>query len=92
MTAPAYLPSKGVITVKIIGKRQVWVPTHCAKAILIHRGEHYEAMAWLVPNVADPSHQFDTYRLSTDELEERLGLDFWAHLSDDVETQIEARR
>ncbi|MHB1950099.1 MAG: DNA/RNA non-specific endonuclease [Acidiferrobacteraceae bacterium] len=92
ITAPAYLPSGGKVSVTVLSAKAIWKPTHCGKAVLVERQGRYEALAWLAPNAPNMSKQYDTYRVPTDEWEEKVGLDVWAWLPDEIEDRIEAKR
>ena len=93
ITAPVWKPNEtGRINVRTI-KGDIWIPTHCLKAILIEREKMpRECKAWLVPNVPDPKQEFDAYRIDTDDAELAVGLDLWAFLPDDEEKRLEGRK
>lgn len=95
VTAPIWKPAGRVdgtawLTVQMIGANDVWIPTHCGKAILIEREpEGLECRAWIVPNDDNPP-PLDDCRVTTDEFERATGLDVWQSLPAAVEERLEA--
>lgn len=100
VTAPIWKPAGRVdgtawVTIQMIGANDVWVPTHCGKAILIeregplHGHKPIECRAWIVPNVDDPP-PLDDCRVTTDEFERATGLDVWQSLPHELEERLEA--
>jgi len=79
------------IFAKTIG-RGVWVPTHCAKAVLWEVDGKVEAIeCWCLPNDSDhPVDDFQRHRISADELESISGLDLFVGLPDRIENELEA--
>lgn len=100
VTAPAWLPtgyheSNGAKTSFLrftaIGQSRIWIPTHCAKAVLIARRDgSRECHAWLIPNQPTFEASWETFAVSTDQLERDVGLDLWAVLPDEEERRLEA--
>lgn len=93
-TVPVWKPdSKGVLKIQTIGKNNVWVPTHCCKAVLIERPRVApEARCWMVENVVNPKQDFDFYEVVTDQGETDTGLNFWPFLDESVAREIESRK
>lgn len=94
MTCPVWKPDKNVLTIKTIGINNVWVPTHCAKSILIKTPTNFLIMSsWLIPNDNTVEHDsIDNYKLATDELEDYLGFNLWSNLEDDLQNKLERQK
>lgn len=92
VTAPAYYSrDRPQLTVELIGRNRVWVPTHFAKAVCLQRAGSVELRAWLVPNdLCDVS--YDACEISVDEFESVVGVDVFAPLDDRTEAQLERVR
>jgi endonuclease G len=101
VTAPVWLPETMLETggrrsheyrIRAVGPGRVWVPTHCAKAILVEWADGIVSLrAWLIPNRPDVGDgSLDDYEVSIDTLENALGLDLWAALPGEVEADLEA--
>lgn len=89
-TGPAWIPDeKGVVTFRVIGKHQVWVPTHCWKTALAKKGKQVKLYAWLIPNTKSPPSDFNDGLVSVDYLELVVGLDFWSGLPNTIEDKLE---
>lgn len=95
VSGPAYAqPVDGTITIKTIGKHNLWVPAAFFKAVLVVRDTTPIGMrSWLVPHEAIP-HDADEeiYRLPVCDLQERVALDLWSGLPDDVEVRLEGAK
>jgi DNA/RNA endonuclease G (NUC1) len=76
----------------VLGTNAVAVPTHFAKSVLTVPSEVEITMTtWLAPNtVPKAGTTIADWRITTDELERLAGLDLWAGLPDEIETQLEA--
>lgn len=88
ITGPAW-KSAGVKSCKVVNG--MVAGTHCFKAILIEKEDSKECKAWLAPNIDNPG-TFDSWRLSTDELEEVIGEDLWPNLTPKEAKELEAKR
>ncbi len=93
-TGPLYRPDdKGEITIKTIGKHQVWVGTDCAKAVLVNRNGKYSMIAWICPNFQPlDDATADQFRSSVDEIEFAAGRDLFAWLPVDEQKKLEANK
>lgn len=90
VTAPAYRPNnEGRIVIDVIGRNQVWVPTHFAKAILMQLGDELFVEAWIVPNDDLETTDFTLFACGVDEFERVVGVDVFAPLEDSVERRLE---
>ncbi|HIW20379.1 MAG TPA: DNA/RNA non-specific endonuclease [Candidatus Alistipes pullicola] len=69
----------------------VGVPEQFFKAILLCSDSECQAIAFLIPNEKQLSKDFFTYALSIDSLEDRLHMDLFPVLPDEVETRVESR-
>lgn len=94
LTAPVWQPRDGSrVVIRTIGPAQVWVPHYCAKCIYIrHEDGRKECLAWMIPNITEPDEKYDTYRVSTDDAEVRLGMDVWPNLTEQEAAQLEWQR
>lgn len=81
----------GWVFAKTIG-RGVWVPTHCAKAVLWFSGDKIESLdCWLLPNVEpDDDAKLERFRVKGDTLEAVTGLDLFPGVPDDIEERLES--
>jgi endonuclease G, mitochondrial len=77
----------------------VWVPTHCAKAVLWSPDERRSVDAqtlaldcWLIPNEDELENNFLNYKVSGDDLEGDAGINLFADLPDDVEKKLESAK
>jgi endonuclease G len=87
VTAPAWLSDSSYfangklvssLRVKLIGKSEVWVPSHCCKAICIERDDGTLTLAaWVLPNVEDAPADYDKFRVTTNAFERAVGIDAW---------------
>lgn len=75
---------------KTIGSHHVVVPDAFFKAVLVPRGDSYEAIAYVMEN-NDKPHDRTACSLSIDELESLTGIDFFCALPDDVEAKVEQK-
>lgn len=92
VTCPLYIPvgdSKS-IPVKTIGESRIWVPTHCAKAILVKpdNGDFW-ATGWIIPNKDCGDDSYGKYEVAVDDVEAAAGLDLFSQLPKDVQDKIE---
>lgn len=93
VTGPAWLANaEGKIAFETLGSHQVWIPTHCFKAVLVKQASgHFDAFAWLLPNNSKPP-AFTECAASVDEIEAATGFDLFAGLPDEIEDRLEAAR
>lgn len=80
--------------VKDIDGKDIVVPGGIYKAILAHttKGE-YKALGVYLENKANPASEYSkTYSMSIDELEKKVGEDFFVNLPADVQTAVEAAK
>jgi len=77
-------------TPETIGPRQVAVPTHFFKAILIQRNGRHSMLAAILPNADRIAAPLTSFLTTVDEVEHRSGLDLFASLPDEVESSLEA--
>lgn len=82
---------KGWVFTHTIG-RGVWVPTHCAKAVLWFQRDKLEALdCWLIPNVEPKDDaKLERFRVKGDALEAVTGLDLFPGVPDDLEERLES--
>jgi endonuclease G, mitochondrial len=73
-----------------IGENKIPVPKTCYKIILRHQEQTYRSIAFLLPNNAVPMNPLPDYICSIDSVEKLTGLDFFADLPDNLETQFES--
>ena len=94
ITAPIYTPSPGTktLTIQFIGPDVVSVPPFVGKAILVKRGDMLEMQAWIIPNKSGNSPNLDSFRVTTDQFESRLGCDCWSKLPVAQQTALGSRR
>jgi endonuclease G len=76
-------------TAQRIGPSGLVVPTHFYK--VVYQPSTRRAAAFLVPNVEQSGKEFERFATSVDEVEKRMGLDFFAALPDALEAEVEAR-
>ncbi len=77
------------VTVRTIGKSNVWVPERYAAAVLLLSGDKPVVMqGWLMPNSAEADEA--KCRTSVDEVERAAGFDLFWRLPDEVEAKLEA--
>lgn len=72
-----------------IGTEHVTVPTHFYKIILKYGNGKPKCIAFLIPHKIK-SQSYKNYIVTVDELEKKLGIDFFPALEDDVENRLEA--
>lgn len=86
LTGPAWKSDgKPIVTTRVV--HGMLEPTHWFKAVLLEPVEaEKECLAWLARNTSDAGH-FDSWRLSTDDLEVDVGFKIWPNL-----TAAEAKR
>lgn len=81
VTCPVYGLPEDSFTINKVSQR-IWVPTHLGKSILatkrVGSETRYTLQSYIIPNKADVKQDYKVYRVTTDELEERTGLDLWA--------------
>jgi DNA/RNA endonuclease G (NUC1) len=65
------------------------VPDAFFKALLIHDGKEYRAVAYIMPNEGK-HHPLRHYACSVDQLEELIGRDLFPALDDETEASVEA--
>lgn len=71
-----------------IGKNKVTVPDAFFKAVMVHDGSRWQSIAFVMNNNSrNPNMQ--KCAMSVDELEELLGLDFFAAMDDNIEAEVE---
>lgn len=76
--------------IEAIGAREVWVPTHIAKSILVERGGNVDSMqSYLLPNAPIPAKEYSRYKVPTWKVERMARLDLWAALPDSQEKRLE---
>lgn len=91
-TGPAFVPACGTIKIETLGPNgRIWAPNFCWKAVLLKRGDKFEAFAWMLPNSSKPP-KFEDCRVSVDEIEGATGFDLFAGLPDEIEDKLEAIR
>lgn len=92
ITVPLYLAdADGQVRIRTIGDSQVWVPTHCGKAILYHTTQgDWRVSAWIMIN-ADVDGPLQDAAVTVDDFERRAGLDLWRLLPDELEADLEAQ-
>ena len=73
-----------------IGERQVVVPDSFFKAVLAPGRNGYQSIAFVMDNDAK-RYYLDKCSMSVNELEKRLGFDFFKALPDDVEESVEGQ-
>ena len=73
-----------------IGKDHVVVPDAFFKAVMVHDGKRYQAIAFVMGNDAE-RYWLQDCALTVDELEQKTGLDFYPALPDDIEDDTESR-
>lgn len=69
----------------------VGIPRRYFKALLVCRQGRWEAVAFLIPNTPKVAKDFQTYRMTVDQLESVLGADFFYQLPDEQENRAESR-
>lgn len=68
------------------------IPKYFYMAILCKKDGHYQAIGlWTLHDEKKHSGDFSQYAISIDELERRIGIDFFCNLPDDIEDEIESR-
>lgn len=77
-------------TAETIGSRQVAVPTHFYKAVLIERGTEKTMLAAILPNANRITAPLTSFLTTVDEVEHRSGLDLFSNLDDAEEATLEA--
>jgi DNA/RNA endonuclease G, NUC1 len=73
-----------------IGKNHVVVPDAFYKVVMVHDGKQYQSIAFVMGNDAERYWLYDCV-LTVDELEQRIGVDFYPALPDDIEDDTESR-
>lgn len=102
VSAPAWLPADdpqftrgsyvAFVHVRLIGRRMVWVPTHCAKAVLIERHDgSYQMFAWLMRNGETVDPRLEKHAVTTNRIERACGLNLWADLPNELEERLESQ-
>lgn len=85
-----YVVTGGILepNLKTIGKEKVAVPNYFYKVLLDLSSDNPRMIAFLVPhqNSNRPLYEFV---VSTDELERLMGIDFYPHLPDEIENNLE---
>lgn len=71
-------------------KGRVGVPERFFKAILVRQGDHYQAIAYLIPNFDTVQGTFSDYAMTVDELETELGYDLFHNLPEKQERRAES--
>ena len=80
--------------VKDIDGKEVVVPSGIYKVVLAHtkQGE-YKALGAYFDNTSNPGDEFTkAYAMSVDDLEKKVGEDFFVNLSSEVQTSVEAAK
>lgn len=83
VTGPMFADSMDVI-----GNDKIVVPVGYYKALLQKRKGNWTAIGFLLPNTGSKS-SYQSFALSIDSLEEKLGFDFFYLLEDEVENEVE---
>ena len=73
-----------------IGEDHVVVPDAFYKAVMVHDGKRYQAIAFVMGNDAE-RYWLQDCALTIDELEQKTGIDFYPALPDDIEDDTESR-
>lgn len=73
---------------KSIGGNKVTVPDGFYKALLVHTGENYSAVGFVMPNEAG-NRKLAAYVCTVDSLEKLLGMDLFCKLPDSIEALVE---
>lgn len=73
---------------KSIGGNKVTVPDGFYKALLVHTGENYSAVGFVMPNEAG-NRKLAAYVCTVDSLEKMLGMDLFCKLPDSIEALVE---
>lgn len=64
------------------------VPDGFYKALLVHTGENYSAVGFVMPNEAG-NRKLAAYVCTVDSLEKMLGMDLFCKLPDSIEALVE---
>ena len=75
---------------KTIGNHHVVVPDAFFKAVMVPRGDGYEAVGFVMANTAEHNDMMDC-SMTIDELENLVGIDFFYALPDDIENKMEKK-
>lgn len=67
------------------------IPSDFYKALLVKQNEQWYSQAYLMPNIDSPDKDYNTYALSVDNLESKIGLDLFYNLDDAIEKRVEAQ-
>lgn len=71
-----------------IGKNKVTVPDAFFKAVMVHDGNHWQSIAFVMNNSSrNPNMQ--KCAMTVDELEKLTGFDFFAAMDDNIEAEVE---
>jgi len=90
-SSPIYVVTGPVLTSELttIGSNSVSVPKYYYKVLLKGRGEYREMIAFLLKNEKS-SEPLSSFVVSTDEIEELTGIDFYPQLPDELEEKLES--
>jgi endonuclease G len=85
-----YVVTGGILedNLKTIGKEEVAVPNAFYKIILDYTKPEIKAIAFLLPH-QESKQPISTFVVSIDEIEEKTGIDFFHHLPDSLENELE---
>ncbi len=70
-------------------KNRIIIPGRFYKAVLRHHKNHWQAIAFLIPNCRSNASLWE-YSVSVDELETVVGVDFFPSLPDSIENKVES--
>lgn len=74
-----------------IGEGRVTVPTGFFKVILSLHGKTPRAIGFIYPHRNQKGARLEDFMMTVDEVERRVGIDFFAGLPDEVERKVEAQ-
>lgn len=102
VTAPAWLADDpqfvrgayvSFLQIRTIGKHGVWVPTHCAKALLIEREDGtYQMRSWLMRNGETVDPRLEKHEVTANAIERACGINLWSDLPDELEERMESEK
>jgi endonuclease G, mitochondrial len=93
ITGPIFEIKNGAVSYKVIGVKNVAVPTHFYKIIVnANNPENIETLAFMLPNIDLSGHGYNEYLISIDEIEKLTGLDFLSTLPAEVQKKIEEKK
>lgn len=88
-----YVVTGGVLEegLPTIGRAEVSVPAYFYKIVINTSQDRPRASAFLIPN-KETTNSFYEYRVTIDQIEARTGIDFFAGLDQEMESQLESGR